>query len=251
MINLEGKVIAITGGYGYLGQAIVKSLSAHGAKVFLLGRDRNKFEHAIGNALATFVECDISSTESVQGAFSHLDKFEVDVLINNAFYSSGQSPEELSDEDFATGIDGTLGSVFRCLRAVMPGMISRKKGSVINVASMYGVVAPDFAVYDSSPQFLNPPHYGAAKAAVLQLSRYYASYLGKYGITVNSVTPGPFPSAEVQCDAQFVEKLAKNTMLGRIGQPEELAGVFVFLASDASRYVTGQNFVVDGGWTAK
>ena len=117
--------------------------------------------------------------------------------------------------------------------------------------AMYGIVAPDFSVYDESPRFLNPPHYGAAKAGVLQLTRYYASYLGKLNIQVNAVSPGPFPSNIVQENTTFIGQLAERTCLKRIGKPEELAGVFTFLSSDAANFITGQNFIVDGGWTTK
>jgi NAD(P)-dependent dehydrogenase (short-subunit alcohol dehydrogenase family) len=116
---------------------------------------------------------------------------------------------------------------------------------------MYGVVAPDFDVYEGNLNFINPPHYGAAKAGILQLTRYYSSYLGKYSITVNSVTPGPFPSENVQKNKKFINKLASKTCLKRIGIPEDLSGVFIFLSSGASNYITGQNMIVDGGWTVK
>ena len=115
---------------------------------------------------------------------------------------------------------------------------------------MYGVVAPDFSVYDDSPQFFNPPHYGAAKAGLVQLTKYYASYLGKYNINVNAVSPGPFPHDSVQKDVGFIKRLESKTALKRIGKPSDLGGIFVFLCSDASNYITGQNLMVDGGWTA-
>ena len=116
---------------------------------------------------------------------------------------------------------------------------------------MYGVVAPQFEIYDDFPAYLNPPHYGAAKAGVIQLTKYYASYLGKYNVQVNTVTPGPFPSDKVQESQGFVAALEHKTCLNRIGKPEDLAGSFVFLASDASNFITGQNIIVDGGWTSK
>jgi gluconate 5-dehydrogenase len=114
---------------------------------------------------------------------------------------------------------------------------------------MYGMVAPDFTVYDDFPDFLNPPHYGAAKAGIIQMTKYFASYLAPYGILVNAVSPGAFPSADVQKHTGFIAALGKKNPLKRIGQPDELKGVFVFLASNASTYVTGQNIAVDGGWT--
>src|SRR5688572_16940078 len=252
-IELTGKTIVITGGYGHLGQAIVESLLAHGGNVYVLGRDKGKFSKSFDDRKVNFVNCDVSETESIEKAMKEVVEKAgtIDVLINNAFYSQGQSPSEMSDQDWAMGIDGTLGNVFRCVRAIIPHMNKQKSGKVINVSSMYGMVAPDFSIYDESPDFLNPPHYGAAKAGVLQLTRYYASYLGKSGITVNSVTPGPFPSDAVQEDKVFIDKLSSKTLLGRIGKPEDLAGIFVFLSSDSANYITGQNFVVDGGWTTR
>jgi NAD(P)-dependent dehydrogenase (short-subunit alcohol dehydrogenase family) len=252
-VELTGKNIAITGGYGYLGKAIVESLAAHGANVFVLGRKEQTFAQAFQSPAVHFVHCDVADSKSIQHAISQVgDRANsIDCIINNAFYSRGQSPTEMTDEDWAMGVDGTLNSVFRCIRAIIPFFKKQGSGKIINVSSMYGMVAPDFSVYDDSPSFLNPPHYGAAKAAVLQLTRYYASYLGKQGITVNAVTPGPFPSNEVMKDGDFVERLSAKTCLGRVGKPEDLAGVFVFLASDAANYITGQNFVVDGGWTAQ
>jgi NAD(P)-dependent dehydrogenase (short-subunit alcohol dehydrogenase family) len=252
--DLTNKVVAITGGYGHLGAAITRSLQYHNANVFVLGRNEEKFVKRFPQVLnnLAFIKCDIADSASIRDAFSAIINTagKIDVLINNAVYSKGQSPETMTDEQWGFGIDGTLNSVFRCTREVIP-YLKRSRGKIINVSSMYGMVAPDFQIYDESPEFLNPPHYGSAKAAVIQLTKYYASYLGKDGITVNAVTPGPFPSPVVQKSKKFVEALGNKTMLNRIGNPEDLAGAFVFLSSDASNYITGQNIVIDGGWTAK
>lgn len=252
-IELSGKNIVITGGYGHLGKAIVESLVLHGGNVFVLGRDTTKFARAFGDSKVNFVNCDVASSAGIERAIVEVvgKTGSIDVMINNAFYSKGQSPMEMTDEEWSTGIDGTLGNVFRCTRSIIPQMTKQKRGKIINVSSMYGMVAPDFSIYEESPGFLNPPHYGAAKAGVLQLTRYYASYLGKSGITVNAVTPGPFPSDGAMEDGGFIEKLSSKTILGRVGRPEDVAGVFVFLASDAANYITGQNLVVDGGWTVR
>lgn len=254
--DLTGKVILLTGGYGYLGAAAAESLVYHGGTVYILGRTKNKFDNAFEGHLETgkrlnFQHCDVSSTSSIKEAYNAiLSKEEsIDVLINNAFYLEGQDPLTMTDDQWNTGIDGTLNSVFRCIREVIPHIERSRSPRIINVSSMYGVVAPDFNVYKEFPESLNPPHYGAAKAGVVQLSKYYASYLGEKGITVNTVTPGPYPSEVVQQKEKFVELLAEKTLLKRIGKPEDLAGAFVFLASDASGYITGQNIIVDGGWT--
>ncbi|GGG27292.1 SDR family NAD(P)-dependent oxidoreductase [Pontibacter amylolyticus] len=254
LFSLTGKVALVTGGYGHLGTAISLGLAEAGATVYVLGRSKDKFQEAFSKHTAlsiSFVYCDISDTKTVTAAFEQVQQEagRIDVLVNNAFYSKGQQPEQLTDEDWAYGIDGNLNSVYRCIREAIP-YLKQHGGRIINVSSMYGMVSPDFSIYDESPAFLNPPHYGAAKAGVLQLTRYFACYLGKHNITVNAVTPGPFPSEQVQQNEVFVGQLKKKNPLGRIGQPDDLKGAFVYLASDASAFMTGQNMVLDGGWTA-
>ncbi|MFN8334849.1 MAG: SDR family oxidoreductase [Cyclobacteriaceae bacterium] len=254
-INVSGKIILVTGGYGHLGKAIVRDLEAHGATVLVIGRDQSKFSETFGRVSGNilFRKGDVSSSSDIEEVFAETVKEynRIDVLINNAFYSAGQSPEQMTDDEWSVGMDGALGSVFRCIRAIIPIMKNQRSGKIINVASMYGMVAPDFRAYDNSPNFLNPPHYGAAKAGVIQVTRYYASYLGKEGITVNCVSPGPFPSQAVQADQDFIARLSERTVLGRIGSPEELSGLFVFLSSEAANFITGQNIAVDGGWTIR
>ena len=254
--DLTGKVILLTGGYGYLGKAASESLVHHGGMVYVLGRTKEKFDKAFEGhdeleKNLHFQHCDVAETSSIQKAFESVlsQEGKIDVLINNAFYLDGQDPLLMTDEQWETGIDGTLNSVFRCIREVIPYIEKSDAPRIINVSSMYGVVAPDFNVYEDFQEMLNPPHYGAAKAGVVQLSKYYASYLGKKGITVNTVTPGPYPPESVQKKEKFIELLEEKTLLKRIGKPEDLAGAFVFLASDTSGYITGQNIIVDGGWT--
>lgn len=256
--DLNGKVILVTGGYGYLGKAITESLIFHNATVYVLGRDKAKFDDAFqnnpySNTKLYFISSDISDLRIIEKSLNEvvLKEGKIDTVINNAFYSRGQSPEEMLNEDFGYCLDGTLTSVFRMIKALIPIYKKQQKGKIINVSSMYGVVAPQFEAYTEYPEYLNPPHYGAAKAGVIQLTKYYASYLGKYNINVNCVTPGPFPSFSVQEKQGFLEELERRTCLGRIGLPEDLAGTFIFLASDASNFITGQNIIVDGGWTIK
>lgn len=253
-LRLDSKVVIVTGGYGYLGKAIVESLAFHGANIIVAARTEDKFNEVFKNVSnVDFLNFDISSTDSIINGYKQvIDKYgKIDVIINNAVYLKGQSPETMTDEEWSCGIDGTLNSVFKAIREIIPIYKVQGGGKIINVSSMYGVIAPDFSIYDESPQFLNPPHYGAAKAAVIQLTKYYASYLGKLNVQVNAVTPGPFPSDAVQKNNVFIEQLKSKTCLNKIGMPEDLAGIFTFLSSDAANFITGQNFIVDGGWTAK
>lgn len=256
LFDLKNKTILITGGYGYLGKAITESLLSQNAVVYVLGRNEEKHTiafSAIKNQNLHFEQCDISDSHSITNSINRIiSKVKsIDVLINNAFYSKGQSPETMSDEDWNFGIEGTLNSVFKCIKAIIPHFKMNQSGKIINVSSMYGLVAPQFEIYQDFPEYLNPPHYGAAKAGIIQLTKYYASYLGKFNISVNTVTPGPFPSINVQKDTEFIQSLKDRTCLNRIGQPEDLGGVFVFLASNSSNFITGQNLIVDGGWTCK
>jgi len=137
---------------------------------------------------------------------------------------------------------------FRTIKEIIPFM-KRNGGKIVNISSMYGVVVPDLKVYEGREEFLNPPNYGTAKAGVLHLTKYYAMYLAKYGINVNAISPGPFPSKEVQKDKIFIDRLISKVPLKRIGTPEDLSGVILLLSSAASNYITGQNICVDGGWT--
>jgi len=254
-IGLENKVVAVTGGYGLLGSSITRSLLAHDAIVVILGRSEEKFqllkEKSGFEGSLHFVSCDVSNTDSVKSAFANVvDQFGcLDCLINNAAYSVSKIPEEMSDEDWEAGINGSLTSVFKCIRESLQYLTSG--GRIINVSSMYGSVSPDFSVYDEFPNFFNPVNYGAGKAGVQQLTRYFANYLGPKGITVNCVSPGPFPSEQVKKSAGFIKQLESRTALKRVGSDDDIGGVFAFLASDQASFITGQNIFVDGGWTTR
>ncbi len=256
--KLTGKVAIVTGGYSHLGSAFTEVLAEANANVVIAGRDSKKAEllmNRIGEKLhessVDFVYMDISSTESIRCAFREVweKHSKVDILVNNAVYCKHNILENMTDEEWNYCIDGTLNSLFRCIREITPYMKKQKSGSIINISSMYGMISPDFRVYGNCKDQLNPPNYGAAKAGVIQLTKYCAVWLAKYGIRVNCISPGPFPSHNVQRNKEFIDKLCNKVPLGRIGKPEDLKGALVFLASDASSYVMGHNLVVDGGWT--
>jgi NAD(P)-dependent dehydrogenase (short-subunit alcohol dehydrogenase family) len=253
--NLDNKIIIITGGYGFLGKSIVESLLFHGAIVIVIGRDKTKFANVFKNKHSNiyFHKCDVSDSNDIKLAFNKIfTKYKkIDVLINNAFSTIGNLPEKISDNEWVFGINGTLNSVFWCIREIIPYFKKQSYGKIINVSSMYGFNAPQFDIYENSSNFISSPQYGAAKAGIIQLTKYYASYLGIFGINVNVISPGPFPSEIVQEDYFFIDKLKSKTSLNRIGKPEDLAGSFIFLSSNASDFITGQNIIIDGGWTIK
>lgn len=253
LFDLKGKTVLITGGYGYLGGAMATGLSQYQANVCVLARSESKFREAFGSDADqfSFIPCDIADATSIKSAVTIAaeNHGSIDVLINNAMYCRGNDPLGISDEDWEFSVDGVINSVYRCIREVAPIMKQQASGSIINISSMYGIVAPDFAAYENAPSSLNPPHYGAGKAAVIQMTKYYAQLLGPQNVRVNCISPGPFPNPDTQRNQSFITALEERTSLGRIGRPEELVGAAVYLASHASSYVTGQNLVVDGGWT--
>lgn len=255
LFDMTGKICVVMGGVGYLGSECVKALKDFGATVISadLRLDEERWQDA-ERAADLYLSCDVSSSGSIRDCFQAVaDKYgRIDVLVNCAFYGAGYGQgsqlEHMADDVFHTGVDGTVGVVFRTTREVVKHM-KACGGSIVNFGSMYGLVAPDLRIYGDNPQ-KQPPNYGAGKGGVDQLTRYAASALAEYGIRVNSVTPGPFPNPVNQTDEAFNKKLADKTMLGRFGVNHEIAGAVLLLASNASSFMTGSNITVDGGWTA-
>ena len=253
LFSLKGKTAVVTGGCGHLGKAMVAALSDAGALVYVAGTSHDKFVSVYGtDTLLRFVKINIMDSVSIREAFRYVaeEAGNIDVLINNAaqYAGIGKKSEDLTDEDWEKCIDGIAGSTYKCIREVLPYM--KEGGSIVNIASMYGIVSPHLAVYEPPCESsLIPVNYCAAKAGVIQLTRYFGTYLISRGIRVNSISPGPFPSPKVQENKVFADRLRDKNPLHRLGDPEDLKGAVLFLASDASRYVVGQNIQVDGGWT--
>ncbi|MFN8657728.1 MAG: SDR family oxidoreductase [Candidatus Obscuribacterales bacterium] len=260
LFDLTGRTVVITGGAGWLGTCLTEAIAEQGARTYIASRDKEKRDEVISriqqlvpSADIRGVDIDIADRSSIDACFAGIAEEnggKIDVLINNAYAGRRKSIEEVNEEDWAFTIDMGLTGYLRCIQAALPYLKESGRGNIINVSSMYGMVAPYPELYEGN-DFLNPPAYGAAKAAVLQLSRYSAVHLSKYNVRVNSLSPGPFPSPAVQQDKTFIERLSAKSPLKRTGQPHELKGAIAYLASDASSFVTGQNIVVDGGWTAQ
>lgn len=255
IFSMEGKCAVIFGGAGYLGSATVKAMAELGAKVVIADTfpeyTKINTDQFIGNPNIVMFKSDISDPASIRAAYDKcLESFGAfNTMLNLSVYGKATSLENSSDEEWASSMDGVIGSSFRVIREVIPYFKKNEKSVIVNTASMYGLVSPDYRIYGTSGQN-SPPAYGAGKAAVAQLTRYAAAHLAKYNIRVNCVTPGPFPDDRKLPPADFLQELSNKTMLGRVGTNKEIAGAFCYLASEASSFTTGSNVIVDGGWTA-
>jgi NAD(P)-dependent dehydrogenase (short-subunit alcohol dehydrogenase family) len=251
--DLSGRVVVVAGGAGRIGPAVCRALAAHGADVVVADVDE-----AAGRAVAdevggSFVACDVTDDAAVEALFEHVDaEFgRLDAQVNMAYprdETYGDRFEDRPVESWRRQVDAHLTSYAALCRGAIRTMRGQESGVVVNFGSTYGVQAPDFSVYREAEMAPSPAHYSACKGAVLNLTRYLASYLGERGVRVNAVTPGGVFDDQ---DPAFVERYEANTPLGRMAEPEDVAGAVVFLVSDAAAYVTGHNLVVDGGWTIK
>ena len=258
LFNLKEKVAIITGGAGHLGTAISEALAEAGANVVIASRNVDNCK-ALAKKLsqnypkAIGLKLDINSEESIFKLVEEvISKFgRLDILFNNAI--SGKSRKELEQmpvEEFESTLHGGLTSYFCMIKACVPHIKKIGKGSIVNIASMYGFIAPHFEIYRDKDEYFSPVNYHACKGGVVQMTRYMASYFAKDNIRVNTISPGPFPGPQIiQESPWFEEELAHQNPMNRIGKPWELKGAALFLASDASTYITGHNLVVDGGWT--
>lgn len=256
LFNLTGLQAIVSGGSGWLGSAMTRAFLRHGASVTIVGRDAARIEQIFADEPGDWraVAADIRSEEwPAAVAAVAKEAGRIDILLNNAHVGRGGSLAHATRDNFTEAFDLAVLACAESANAAMPGFRSAVAAGgspcIINVASMYGQVAPDPSMYQSSSQ-QNPPYYGAAKAAMIQLTRYMAAEFGPEGIRANAITPGPFPAGGAQSDQGFIERLSQRTMLGRIGSPEEIASTAIYLASPASSFVTGAVIPVDGGWTA-
>lgn len=254
LFSLEGKVAIVTGGCGHLGKAMATSLLEAGAVVYAAGTSLVKYQSVYGkNNAIRFVLIDIMDSVSIKSTFANVmaQDGHIDILVNNAAHveGGGKLPEDITDAEWDGCQEGVMGSVFKCIREIIPYM-EETGGTIINIASMYGIVSPNLSMYeDVCSPYLNPVDYGAGKAGVIQMTKYFGAYLAGKGIRVNCISPGTFPSPQIQENKEFVRRLSEKNPAKRIGVPEDIKGTVLYLSSDASKYVVGQNIQVDGGWT--
>jgi len=259
LFDLDGQVAIVTGGPGQLGSQMCDALAELGAHVVVVARTEEDCkakarELTDEHREAIAVPADITDEDAVDAMVETvLDQFgRIDVVVNNAYSGSTSSFEEMTPDEFRSAFDGAVLSTFLCSRAVAEPMRERGSGAIGNVSSIYGLVAPDHRIYGDTG-LDNPCNYGPAKAGVVQLTRWMAAKLATDGIRVNCVTPGGFYNEDLEdtpdYEDVFVENYRYRTPLGRMGDETDLKGAVAFLSSDASKWVTGENLVVDGGWT--
>jgi NAD(P)-dependent dehydrogenase (short-subunit alcohol dehydrogenase family) len=257
------KTILITGATGYFGKYLVNYFSTK-YQVIATSRSMDKLNATFPDAKVIKADMDVYDLAACEKKLGELCKtFDIYGLINNAYDFSTKtgfnSPEgrleTLSIESMKSAMDSGLLAPMLFTKVVGNQMVQKKiKGSIINISSMYGIVAPDSKLYEGKKAF-NPLTYGVTKAGINGLTRYVASFWGAHGIRCNSVAPGAFPntesaSANATKDEEFLKRLENKTSLGRVGHPKDLLGLMELLLSENSSYITGQVMSVDGGWTA-
>lgn len=248
---LNDKVAVVTGGGGHLGFQITLCLLELGAHVIVVGQTENKVAELKRKfkSKITFLQVDLNQKKEVNSLRNKLPGA-IDILVNNAYtWPKNVQLETLEwDDAVATFITGAVSPLF--LSQIAFEKMLKKGGSIINIASMYGIVSPDFRIYRDSGMG-NAITYGATKAALIQMTKYLAIRGGPVKIRVNAVSPGPFsrPGTFDNGKEWFKEELISKVPLQRIGENWELKGVIALLAGDLGTYITGQNISIDGGWT--
>lgn len=242
LFSCSGKTALVTGGAGLLGRQVVAGLAEAGATV--LSAD---IEPVAVEGAAESIELDVASPEAVRAAFDRAGR--VDVLVNCAYPRTADWGADIADvgpDSFAENLRTHLGGYFLVSREAAERMAASGGGSIVNFASIYGMVGPTWAVYEGTEMTM-PVAYSAIKGGVITMTRHLATRYGCAGVRANTVSPGGVEDGQ---PASFVRAYSERTPLGRMARPDEVVGAVVYLASDASSYVTGTNLVVDGGWTA-
>jgi 3-oxoacyl-[acyl-carrier protein] reductase len=246
MMDLKNRIAIVTGAAHGIGREIALSLARAGADIVVTDISEKVFE--VGkqieslNSKTLVLKCDVSQFEQAENAKKQItDEFEnIDILVNNAGVYPQKSFLEMTEDDWNQVMHVNLDGVFHCTKVVLPKMVERKYGKIINISSIAGAIVG----------FSNLVHYSASKAAVVGFTKSLALEVAQYGINVNAIAPGPVDVGEdMKIDAEVFTQLAKIIPIGRVGRPIDIANLVVFLASNESNFITGQCIVSDGGYT--
>lgn len=269
LFRLDGRVAVVTGGAGLYGSVIATALAEAGATVVIASRNLAKCEEQAarlrdGGYRALAMPLDLTDDDSVVALKDRIvaECGHVDILFNNAAGRAAGTAEEQMKQKFAatrfamdemtraqweTAMAVNASGLFVCSQVFAEQMKAQGKGgSIVNISSIYGMVGPTFPIYEGT-QMTVPPDYAFAKGGIINFTRYLATWYAPYGIRVNCISPGGYYAGQPET---FVRNYEQRVPLGRMARWNDLKGAAVFLASDASQYVTGQNLAVDGGWTA-
>jgi NAD(P)-dependent dehydrogenase (short-subunit alcohol dehydrogenase family) len=254
--ELKNKISVVTGGGGLIGSAVCNALSEAGSRVYIAEIEKQRGKK-ISNEIkakglsAEFIQMDIASESSVKEAIARIinkDK-KIDIWINNAYPRTsdwGDKFEDVKKGSLKKNVDMHMNGYFICCQKALEEMKKRKKGVLLNIGSHYGVLAPNFSVYEGTNMTM-PAAYALIKGGIVNFSRYLATYYAGYNLRVNTVCPGGVFDNQ---NPEFVKKYSKLVPLGRMADPNDIAGPVLFLCSDAAAYITGQVVMVDGGLSA-
>jgi NAD(P)-dependent dehydrogenase (short-subunit alcohol dehydrogenase family) len=256
LFSLQDKVIVITGGAGYLGSAISKALAASGAHVHVVGLSREKLEE-LSQSNSTFdqkrIFTEVLDVKDAKKFESYVESIyqangKIDCLINNANFSQREAWEDLDLASWNRGLEGSLNHYFTCTQIISKYLLKQKFGCIVNNASLFAFMAPCFPMHLDLKNAA-AAHHVAAKGGVLQMTKYLAALWGPEGIRVNAISPGYFPQKRGVERLDYIAEINKRIPMQRIGSPIEVAGAAIFLCSQAASYVTGQNIIIDGGYS--
>ena len=253
---LDGKIAFVTGGAGLIGSEVTKALASAGARTVILEVDRKKGsclqKEIVGSGLSADYEYfDVTEIKDAAKSIKRLARKygSIDIWVNAAYPRTkdwGNKVEKLNLRSWRKNVDMHLNSYSWISKEVALFMKEHgTKGTIVNFGSIYGVEGNDFSVYENTG-VIAPMAYSAIKGGIINLTRYLASYFGKYGIRVNNICPGGIFDNQ---EKKFVKNYSKKVPLKRMGTSEEVASVVLFLASEAASYMNGATIMVDGGWT--
>ncbi len=252
--SLEGRVAVVSGGSGPLfGSSISEALAEAGATVVSASRSEERNE-ALAAGLrergwrAHAAQLDIADADSIAALATHVDERfgGADILVNSAVVGRDAGFDEQTPDHWEHSAQGNMVGLFAMCKAFLPVMVERGRGSIINISSIYGVVANDPSLYEGT-DMKQPPDYIFVKAGMINFTRYLANYFGRQGVRANCICPGGYADDQPE---PFVDQYTKRVPVGRMLENDDIKGAVVFLASDASEYVTGTSLMVDGGFTS-